>query len=252
MVSLVRGRGHKFRTVESTATRAVVQIHRKGEPEPEPAVEFTWEDAQTAGLTGGDNYKKYPKAMLWSRAASAACRQNASECLGGNAYTPEEIASIDEDPGSTTATWGEPEQDTGPQGTPEGARGRRVTADPADPVHPSGSVEGGLGAAPPGPDQTPDGLGPPGPAGGQQAPAQRADTPAAPGAAANLKAFGEACKALGIENTAGAKRLREGGWTLPQAWWKTIERWSHDDLAEAIEYLEQGSEPPEQAEVKAS
>lgn len=165
MVSLVRGRGHKFRTVSSTATRAVVQIHRKGEPEPEPPVEFTWEDAQTAGLTSGDNYKKYPKAMLWSRAASAACRRDASECLGGNAYTKEELDAIDDEdePAVTTATWGEPVKDTGPQGTPAGARGRRSTADPADPVHTSGPE--GHGAAP-GPDQTPDALDPSGRSGG--------------------------------------------------------------------------------------
>jgi hypothetical protein len=133
MVQLVRARGHKFKTVESNDAHAVVQIHRKGEAEPEPPVEFTWADAQRAKLTDGDNYKKYPVAMLWSRATSAACRRDASECLGGNAYTAEELDSIDEqDPVSTTAMWGEPAQESGGVGERGAAQaGREVAADSA-------------------------------------------------------------------------------------------------------------------------
>ncbi len=33
-------------------------------------VQFTWEDATNAGLTGKDNWKKYPKAMLYARCLS--------------------------------------------------------------------------------------------------------------------------------------------------------------------------------------
>lgn len=108
MVSRVRGRGHQFKTVESTAERAVVQVHRKGETEPEPPVEFTIADAKRAELGGKDNWRHYPKAMLWSRAAAAACRRDAPEALGGVVYTPEEIESIPEDGPATTVTWGEP------------------------------------------------------------------------------------------------------------------------------------------------
>jgi len=102
-----------------------------------------------------------------------------------------------------------------------------------------------------GSDQTPE-LGPPG-SGGPD-PEQREDRTAAPGSGATLKAFGEVCKGLGLSGQDAAQRLREGGWTLPQAWWKTIDRWDHDDLAEAIEYLETGGQdPPAQPEAaKAS
>jgi hypothetical protein len=110
------------------------------------------------------------------------------------------------------------------------------------------------------------GLGPPGPvagstpdaakASGGSAPGQRADTPAAPGAAAKLKMFQDTCKALGMTGDEAATALRSGGWTLPHAWWKTIEGWTADDLAEACQFLETGAQDPplapEQAEAVAS
>jgi len=106
MVSRVRGLGHRFKTLESTDTTAVVQVHRKGEPEPEPPIRFTLEDAKRAELTGKAVWRQYPKAMLWNRAASAACRRDCPEALGGAVYTPEELGDGD---GTTTATWGAPE-----------------------------------------------------------------------------------------------------------------------------------------------
>jgi hypothetical protein len=106
MVARVRGLGHRFRTVISDDRRAIVQIHRKGEPEPEPQLQFTIDDAKRAELTGKAVWRQYPKAMLWNRAASAACRRDCPEALGGAVYTPEEI---EDGSGATTATWGAPE-----------------------------------------------------------------------------------------------------------------------------------------------
>jgi hypothetical protein len=106
MVARVRGLGHRFRTVISDDRRAIVQIHRKGEPEPEPQLQFTIDDAKRAELTGKAVWRQYPKAMLWNRAASAACRRDCPEALGGAVYTPEEI---EDNGGATTATWGAPE-----------------------------------------------------------------------------------------------------------------------------------------------
>jgi hypothetical protein len=91
MVDRARAAGHRVRTLKSTATEATVQVHRKGEPKPELPVTWTLDHAKTAGLLSKDNWRHYPTAMLWNRAAAAAVRRDASEVLGGVCYTPEEL-----------------------------------------------------------------------------------------------------------------------------------------------------------------
>jgi hypothetical protein len=103
MVARVRAAGHRFRTIRNTDEKATVQVHRKGEAEPEPPVEFTLEDAKRAGLAGKDVWKQYPARMVWSRAAAAACRRDAPEALGGVIYTPEELDGL---PATTVVTAG--------------------------------------------------------------------------------------------------------------------------------------------------
>lgn len=115
MVTRVRSFGHRFKTIKSTDQEAVVQIHRKEQPDPEPEIRWTLADAKRAVLIGKETWQKYPTALLWSRAASAACRRDASEALGGVVYTPEEI---EDGQGITSATWGEPE--TAGAGEPAG------------------------------------------------------------------------------------------------------------------------------------
>jgi hypothetical protein len=139
MVSRVRAAGHRFRTLDSTDQHAVVQITRKGETEPEPAVEFTVDDAKRAGLLGKDVWKQYPARMLWARAASAACRRDAPETLGGVVYTPEEIESIPDDGEPTTAvTWGQPETSAVSVSGEEAADPTPSTASDSDGDHASG------------------------------------------------------------------------------------------------------------------
>jgi hypothetical protein len=108
MVARVRAQGHRFRTLENSGDQATVQIHRKGEPSPEPPVTFTIEDAKRAKLVSKDIWQQYPARMLWARAASACCRRDCPEVMGGAVYTPEELESTN---GQTDAVWGEPEVD---------------------------------------------------------------------------------------------------------------------------------------------
>lgn len=67
---------------------------------------FTTDDAQRAGLTG-ENWRKYPKNMLFARAMSNGAKWFAPDVFGGSMYTPEELG----DESDTNATHFDP--DTG-------------------------------------------------------------------------------------------------------------------------------------------
>lgn len=59
---------------------------------------FTMAEAQTAGLTGKDSWKKYPSDMLFARAISRGARRYAPGIFGGApVYTPDEVNLDDED-----------------------------------------------------------------------------------------------------------------------------------------------------------
>ncbi len=56
---------------------------------------FTMEDAATAGLTKGDNWKGYPRNMLFARAMSNGAKWFCPDALNGCiAYTPDELGAI--------------------------------------------------------------------------------------------------------------------------------------------------------------
>lgn len=66
---------------ESSGTVATYKTKRRGEP-GESTLSFTIAQAQAAGLNG-DNWKKYPDAMLRARALAAICRAVYPDlCLG--------------------------------------------------------------------------------------------------------------------------------------------------------------------------
>jgi hypothetical protein len=90
MRGLVQSHGHAIWEEESTATRAVVCGQRAGESEVHRS-EWTIERARDAQLTGKDNWKKQPKAMLLARATAEACRLTASDALHGVPYAAEEL-----------------------------------------------------------------------------------------------------------------------------------------------------------------
>lgn len=62
-----------FMLVESTDQVAHYRTQRIGEPEP-TNMSFTIDDAQRAGVTGKDNWRKYPAAMLRARCIAALSR----------------------------------------------------------------------------------------------------------------------------------------------------------------------------------
>lgn len=60
---------------------------------------FTMEDAKAAGLTNKDNWKKYPRNMLFARAISNGQKWYAPDVYNGvTVYTPDEMgANVDEE-----------------------------------------------------------------------------------------------------------------------------------------------------------
>lgn len=53
---------------------------------------FTMDDAKQAGLAGGDNYRKYPRNMLYARALSNGAKWYCADAFSGSpVYTPDEL-----------------------------------------------------------------------------------------------------------------------------------------------------------------
>ena len=52
---------------------------------------FTIDDAKAAGLVNGDNWKKYPRNMLFARALSNGAKWYCPDVFGGPIYTPDEL-----------------------------------------------------------------------------------------------------------------------------------------------------------------
>lgn len=80
-----------FRLVESTERAATYETQRRGEPEP-TRMTWTWEDAQRAGVTAKDNWRKYPAAMLRARCITALARAVYPDLAMG-VYDPDEVVA---------------------------------------------------------------------------------------------------------------------------------------------------------------
>lgn len=86
----------------SDATRQEATFrHRKRCPEGK-TVAFTIEEAKRAGVTGKDNWKNWPAAMLRARVNTIACRMLDPGIIAGT-YSVEEIEDMDVRPGSSQA-----------------------------------------------------------------------------------------------------------------------------------------------------
>lgn len=109
IASVVRRAGHKLRVTadDQEATAVLIRADDQG-------FEYTatWDlkRAQTAGLTSNPTWKKFPAAMLRSRAVTEVCRMGASDALYGVTHTPDELGGDFADAPEATA----PAKPTGP------------------------------------------------------------------------------------------------------------------------------------------
>lgn len=94
MRGLVLRDGHRFRVVESTADRCVVEVARREYPDDRSTFTYTTADAERAGLLPakkGSSWEKHPAAMLLARVTSFACRATFADTLAGVSYLPDEV-----------------------------------------------------------------------------------------------------------------------------------------------------------------
>ena len=93
MRAMVARHGHRIDVVENSATACEVKGMRS-DTGSTATVRWTMEDAKLAGLSGKNNWKTYPRAMLLARATSELCRIVFPDVIAGLSYTPEEVSSI--------------------------------------------------------------------------------------------------------------------------------------------------------------
>lgn len=87
---LVQAHGHAVWVEESTSTRAIVAGRRKGEEQVQKST-WTIARAERMGLSGKQNWKRMPEAMLIARATAEVCRLVAADVLLGIPYAVEEL-----------------------------------------------------------------------------------------------------------------------------------------------------------------
>ncbi|GGG04403.1 hypothetical protein GCM10007304_18130 [Rhodococcoides trifolii] len=90
MVALVKSRGHKLWTEESTDQSVTVCGQLRGDDHIERST-WTYERARKAGYTSNKKYDTDPQAMLYAKAATEICRKIAPDVLLGIAFSREEL-----------------------------------------------------------------------------------------------------------------------------------------------------------------
>lgn len=92
MTDRIRKEGHSVKITEWTSKKCIIIGIRK-DNQDSVKIEFTWEDAQAAGLTNSQTWKRYPKAMLYNRAMSMLARVLFPDVVG-NCYSEDEGEEI--------------------------------------------------------------------------------------------------------------------------------------------------------------
>ena len=94
---------------------------------------FSMQDAQAAGLNGKDNWKKFPRNMLFARAISNGVRWYAPDIFNGaTVYTPDELGASEDADGNIIDV--HPSQ---PAPMPKYIEPLEYPAQPAEPVMPA-------------------------------------------------------------------------------------------------------------------
>ena len=117
--AIKRSGRYNYRVVTLTDEACRVDFYEAGERIG--TSEFSMADAKAAGLSSNDNWRKFPRNMLFARAISNGAKWYCPDLSGGPLYTPDELgATIDGETGDivdvpviTTPTQPEPEPEPG-------------------------------------------------------------------------------------------------------------------------------------------
>ncbi len=94
MRSLVFKAGHHLEFPSLTDQKVTVRAWRADSEAEATEITWTMDMAKRAGL-GGDNWRKYPRAMLTARATAEICRLVFPDCIGG-LLSSEEAETLDD------------------------------------------------------------------------------------------------------------------------------------------------------------
>jgi hypothetical protein len=127
---------YDYRVVSSNEERCEIEfLQRKGvasqEFESIGIVVWTMEDARRAGLAGGANWKKYPRAMLFNRAMTEGARMHCPDVFDGPIYAEGEISeavAVEADEPDAELVAAASEEGSEP---PAGSQGGTAVAEPA-------------------------------------------------------------------------------------------------------------------------
>lgn len=89
MAGLLKSKGYRFQTVESTDDS--VTVHGTSPRGEEEVSTWSIDRAKKAGYTSNKKYQSDPQAMLYAKALSEVCRKLAPDVLLGITYTAEDL-----------------------------------------------------------------------------------------------------------------------------------------------------------------
>ena len=82
---------YNYKVTEHTNEKCSIDFYESGELMGNST--FTMEDAKKAGLDTGDNWRKYPRNMLYARAITNGAKWHCPDAFKGGAYEPEELGA---------------------------------------------------------------------------------------------------------------------------------------------------------------
>lgn len=128
---------YNYRVLELTDEAAEIEFYEDGKAIGRSR--FTLDDAKKAGLNTSDNWRKYPRNMLFARALSNGVKWYCPDVTGGPAYTPDELgAMVDEDGDVVESEI--VERPAAPVYQPKGDQSRRIQTGPVQaPPEPPGN-----------------------------------------------------------------------------------------------------------------